>query len=800
MDEEHRAETDMQPPQPDRLRESPLRRFFTQAEAAVYSIEEFPLSGPPVLRAWLWFALAVLTAFLVFPDGWFCPPGATGLSGMNAILVAEGGALYHKLIQADLPIMPLYSVARLWSQNATFLEVQIFWTAISAVISVLGYSLGVLLAGRLAGVAACAALFAGQAYAGPFFNVEQRFQCLILTLVANALALDRVSSRLRLIAEGCAVGISFLSRSVLCWFPLMRSLFELRGARRDGSKKLLLRISLTLVIPFLFLLPWIKYNAATTGRRVLFDDRTDGNMATGAMGIVSTVEGDFRILAGIDTGTNAKLWIVKYIIKHPLIYLSGVARRIVFVFSIYPLVLLCWSVSAVLLRNRPGFRSANLLGLYFLGVNTAFSTEERYLIAIIPLLSAISAASFIALIAKRSGGTARKEGAYFLAAGAFPPVILSVFCIFLLLRHPGRKLYPDELRAFGRAAAGDPGNAWLMHEYGQRQLFHGDYNAAYKSLGKAVVAAPSDESAKIDLARVALLKNQKNGRPSGGADLIEKMLVNPGDWPALTGREYVLKALYELAAGREREAEKSVLMARQTRMNTIHYTLKKENREEEKLRSYDTLIIGKFLPELLADFPASSKERLCGTFVFYYKEGTVPKRTCSLWCDRLLRSDLTSWTDPSLKPEDLEKQSPKTSPKAPFYDSARDISIPLALNRARSGHKRVILEVGGKWCSWCGLLDSAYTNNRDLAAFLKRNFILVKVYADQTGVPPPSVFSYPAFASCPHLYVLDSDGTLLRSQSAESFEAGEGYSGDKIMKFLRTWAAGSRAVNDPPAK
>jgi hypothetical protein len=40
----------------------------------------------------------------------------------------------------------------------------------------------------------------------------------------------------------------------------------------------------------------------------------------------------------------------------------------------------------------------------------------------------------------------------------------------------------------------------------------------------------------------------------------------------------------------------------------------------------------------------------------------------------------------------------------------------------------------------------------------------------------------------PHLFVLESDGSLVHSQETGALEKGKGHDPDKVMAFLKKWA------------
>ena len=51
--------------------------------------------------------------------------------------------------------------------------------------------------------------------------------------------------------------------------------------------------------------------------------------------------------------------------------------------------------------------------------------------------------------------------------------------------------------------------------------------------------------------------------------------------------------------------------------------------------------------------------------------------------------------------------------------------MPLA--QAKKSHKRILLDVGGEWCIWCHRLDSLFLQNKDLAEYLNKHYVVVKI-------------------------------------------------------------------------
>jgi thiol:disulfide interchange protein len=124
------------------------------------------------------------------------------------------------------------------------------------------------------------------------------------------------------------------------------------------------------------------------------------------------------------------------------------------------------------------------------------------------------------------------------------------------------------------------------------------------------------------------------------------------------------------------------------------------------------------------------------------------------------------------------------------YDPTRNAEqdIESAMAEARRIHKNILLEVGGEWCVWCHIMDKFFATNLDLLAFRDSHYITVKVNVSSKNENKALLSKYPSIPGYPHLFVLDSDGRLLRSQFTGDLEAGKSYNHDKLMAFLKKWA------------
>ena len=119
-------------------------------------------------------------------------------------------------------------------------------------------------------------------------------------------------------------------------------------------------------------------------------------------------------------------------------------------------------------------------------------------------------------------------------------------------------------------------------------------------------------------------------------------------------------------------------------------------------------------------------------------------------------------------------------------DAARDIQS--AIQYAGRTHRRILLDVGGEWCVWCRRLDSLFASHNELREFLHSHYVVVKVNYSKENKNETVLARYPKVPGYPHFFVLEADGTLLKSQDTGALELGKGHDPVKVMAFLKTWA------------
>ncbi len=122
----------------------------------------------------------------------------------------------------------------------------------------------------------------------------------------------------------------------------------------------------------------------------------------------------------------------------------------------------------------------------------------------------------------------------------------------------------------------------------------------------------------------------------------------------------------------------------------------------------------------------------------------------------------------------------------PTRNAAADVATAAA--QAKAQGKRVLVDVGGEWCSWCHILDRFVDANADVKALRDANYVWVKVNWSKDNKNEALLSRWPKIGGYPHLFVLDGDGRLLHSQETGALESGKDYDHAKMIAFLKTWA------------
>lgn len=132
----------------------------------------------------------------------------------------------------------------------------------------------------------------------------------------------------------------------------------------------------------------------------------------------------------------------------------------------------------------------------------------------------------------------------------------------------------------------------------------------------------------------------------------------------------------------------------------------------------------------------------------------------------------------------------QSTSSAPAYNPASDPAADLqkAMGVAQKENKRILVEVGGEWCVWCHIMDRFYDSHPALLKLREDHYVLLKVNFSEENQNKAFLSQYPAVPGYPHIFILESDGTLLHSQNTSELEDGQSYNEKNFTAFLVDWA------------
>jgi thiol:disulfide interchange protein len=129
--------------------------------------------------------------------------------------------------------------------------------------------------------------------------------------------------------------------------------------------------------------------------------------------------------------------------------------------------------------------------------------------------------------------------------------------------------------------------------------------------------------------------------------------------------------------------------------------------------------------------------------------------------------------------------------KPPIYDESADAAKQIAEALALAGKdgKRVLLQFGANWCPWCHKLHSLFKTDKDIAAKLKSDYVVVLIDVNKGHNGKVDVkYGHPTRFGIPVLVILDADGKQLTTKDSSELEEGDHHSPEKVMAFLKKWS------------
>jgi len=128
-------------------------------------------------------------------------------------------------------------------------------------------------------------------------------------------------------------------------------------------------------------------------------------------------------------------------------------------------------------------------------------------------------------------------------------------------------------------------------------------------------------------------------------------------------------------------------------------------------------------------------------------------------------------------------------PYSQGYDPARDPFVDgrAALKLAQETNRRVLIEVGGNWCSWCLKLDKFLAENPLIREQLHHNFVILKVNVSETNDNAEFMAGFPKPLGYPHIYISEADGQLIFSKDTAQLLENSRYSVQRFQQFIDKW-------------
>lgn len=155
-------------------------------------------------------------------------------------------------------------------------------------------------------------------------------------------------------------------------------------------------------------------------------------------------------------------------------------------------------------------------------------------------------------------------------------------------------------------------------------------------------------------------------------------------------------------------------------------------------------------------------------------------------------SGVQAQDDARAQAKDKAVQKQDAKPKV-IYDEQADAreQIAAALKHAKKENRRVLIQWGANWCSWCHLLHDTFKKDRDVRRKLLYEYDLVLIDVARFDKNVELAANYEADFKkhgLPYLTVLDADGNAIANQETGSLEAkGEGAKGHDpkaVLDFL----------------
>jgi thioredoxin-related protein len=122
-----------------------------------------------------------------------------------------------------------------------------------------------------------------------------------------------------------------------------------------------------------------------------------------------------------------------------------------------------------------------------------------------------------------------------------------------------------------------------------------------------------------------------------------------------------------------------------------------------------------------------------------------------------------------------------------WYDESRDPIVDLDYAVSIAKDRKILVIVGGDWCSWCHLLNKYFKTHDSIYQKLNETFVVLKVNYSDENKNETFFKNYPAVNGYPYFMILDKNKKYLGKQDTGKLEQGRGYSDSKMLAFINKW-------------
>lgn len=125
----------------------------------------------------------------------------------------------------------------------------------------------------------------------------------------------------------------------------------------------------------------------------------------------------------------------------------------------------------------------------------------------------------------------------------------------------------------------------------------------------------------------------------------------------------------------------------------------------------------------------------------------------------------------------------------PSADAGADIEV--AIKKAATENKFVLLQGGGNWCRWCIEFARFCKADKQIDSLINSNFVWYHLNYSKENENKPvfAKYGYPQRFGFPVFIILNSKGERMHTQNSAYLEDGKkSYDKEKVMEFLEAWS------------